>query len=701
MNDRQSLRARNLDAIAGMVPEIGESLRAYEPASPLIFDDDGQPDVLAGGSLVYNGRYHRHVSEQMEIFRASQRRFEQHRRDAGEYDDEHVNRFLGKFQTGAKARGFGFAENSVRDESYFLTIFGIGLGGQIDELVETTKCQTIIIAEAGLEFIYHSLETYDWHALIAQLEARGGSIMFAFGATPPELSSRVALAMRITNPSSLDGTTVYCDRTSSFHTDAVTRFTQKDCEIAVEGLGFVNDETLMLKNAYLNLRAGDTKVFCRTDERIVDVPVFIVASGPSIDTSLPHIKANAEKAIIVSCGTGLSPLLANGITPDFHFELENIGIDPVLANVSKDHDLSAINFVAAMSVEHGVSAYFAETIHYFRPGICAYPLFCDSERFAFRAAFPNVADAAFSFAQDLGARSVYLFGIDLGVRQAGGQHHSKDSYYYTDNAIFVPADLVYTVPVDGNFGGTILASSHLDRTRRQLEFAVSNFGAGSRYFNCSDGALIEGMQPQLADAISLPGIEGGKAEYVKKLIDGFPIYQKDKFDEMWDRDALEHAFRGLAGDINDAIDGLNTGDGKVALGTLARMMHLNDYLAPIDVERLRYTAVLFLRGSILKIMSTAEYFMNRLADPNQFDEASAYVREELHGAVGRILDIAITTLNEPTVVPTSPADGSAGSDILIPEVSYTWGKVALNADCPCGSGKRYKNCHGKNAPETA
>ena len=25
-----------------------------------------------------------------------------------------------------------------------------------------------------------------------------------------------------------------------------------------------------------------------------------------------------------------------------------------------------------------------------------------------------------------------------------------------------------------------------------------------------------------------------------------------------------------------------------------------------------------------------------------------------------------------------------------------WGKVGRNSQCPCGSGKKYKNCHGKN-----
>ena len=27
--------------------------------------------------------------------------------------------------------------------------------------------------------------------------------------------------------------------------------------------------------------------------------------------------------------------------------------------------------------------------------------------------------------------------------------------------------------------------------------------------------------------------------------------------------------------------------------------------------------------------------------------------------------------------------------------SSTWGKVGRNEECPCGSGKKYKHCHGR------
>ncbi|MBX6321564.1 MAG: SEC-C domain-containing protein, partial [Rhodospirillaceae bacterium] len=45
-------------------------------------------------------------------------------------------------------------------------------------------------------------------------------------------------------------------------------------------------------------------------------------------------------------------------------------------------------------------------------------------------------------------------------------------------------------------------------------------------------------------------------------------------------------------------------------------------------------------------------------------------------------------------VPTSPIRRATGAQ-AVPDDPSTWGKVARNAPCPCGSGKKYKHCHGR------
>jgi preprotein translocase subunit SecA len=50
---------------------------------------------------------------------------------------------------------------------------------------------------------------------------------------------------------------------------------------------------------------------------------------------------------------------------------------------------------------------------------------------------------------------------------------------------------------------------------------------------------------------------------------------------------------------------------------------------------------------------------------------------------------------------TQPARGmrlvAGAATELDPQNPATWGKVQRNAPCPCGSGKKFKHCHGRFA----
>jgi preprotein translocase subunit SecA len=39
--------------------------------------------------------------------------------------------------------------------------------------------------------------------------------------------------------------------------------------------------------------------------------------------------------------------------------------------------------------------------------------------------------------------------------------------------------------------------------------------------------------------------------------------------------------------------------------------------------------------------------------------------------------------------------GQKVARVIDPNDPTTWGKVPRNAICPCGSGKKYKHCHGR------
>jgi preprotein translocase subunit SecA len=64
------------------------------------------------------------------------------------------------------------------------------------------------------------------------------------------------------------------------------------------------------------------------------------------------------------------------------------------------------------------------------------------------------------------------------------------------------------------------------------------------------------------------------------------------------------------------------------------------------------------------------------ADPNSGVDELAYA------------DVTLAPQGSDAVVPAAARD---------PNDPKSWGKVGRNEDCPCGSGKKYKHCHGRYA----
>jgi len=52
-------------------------------------------------------------------------------------------------------------------------------------------------------------------------------------------------------------------------------------------------------------------------------------------------------------------------------------------------------------------------------------------------------------------------------------------------------------------------------------------------------------------------------------------------------------------------------------------------------------------------------------------------------------------IDRPQPEPASPPQSLPPADTANPQDPSTWGKVARNAPCPCGSGKKFKACHGR------
>ncbi|MDP6389340.1 MAG: preprotein translocase subunit SecA, partial [Alphaproteobacteria bacterium] len=99
------------------------------------------------------------------------------------------------------------------------------------------------------------------------------------------------------------------------------------------------------------------------------------------------------------------------------------------------------------------------------------------------------------------------------------------------------------------------------------------------------------------------------------------------------------------------------------------------------------------RESVTEILSHVE-----LQFEMPEDEMAARQLPELiegHEDPAFMSDDAAVASGGDAVALATPVQTRAAAAVMNPDDPSSWGKVARNAQCPCGSGKKYKHCHGR------
>ncbi len=147
------------------------------------------------------------------------------------------------------------------------------------------------------------------------------------------------------------------------------------------------------------------------------------------------------------------------------------------------------------------------------------------------------------------------------------------------------------------------------------------------------------------------------------------------FDQNW-KDHLLH------------LDHLRQGIGLRAYG---QKDPLNEYKR--EAFNLFSDLLTGLRESVVNILATVQLRMDAPPPPPQPAQM-----QEIHEDPA----LAAQMADDPAFDPADP-DGGGVATLTRPHVTprvdpnnpATWGKVARNAACPCGSGKKFKHCHGR------
>lgn len=617
--DRDALRAKNMEAFQRHDTFVAEKLAKHVPASKLIFDDNGQPDVIFEGQKFYDGEHDKFIAEQIEAYKLSPHSFL-----LAPPVPERFDKVGQKFLENLLARAVNeidveFAAHRENMETFFVAIFGIGLGGHIDPIIEFSDCTTIIFIDPNIESLYHSLETYDWAALFERQNAKGGRVKFLIVGDAHSAFEGIKFFCRTGCAPAVDGMHLYRHYNHPLFSSTFKEI-QKNGNLLLAGLGFLADEIKMIENTHKNLKTGQAHIYYRQASQFVTTPCFIVGCGPSLDQDLPYIKRNADNAIVFSSGSALGPLLNAGITPDFHIEVENEGILPIMSHVSELHDISNICLVTSTTVEPEIVDYFKNIIYHFRPALSPFGIFSNDEKNTIPYHDPSVVNSSVGLSQDLGFREYYMFGCDMGTRDIN-LHHAKNSYHFRPDAQLPDND--FCIPVPANFGGTTHTSDGLYWVKSNIERAIKVNREGRSYYNCTDGASIDGTLPMFAKKIKLPPLEEGyKEKFVTSVMSHCPIMTREEFDKHWQPDIIQSIIDDYMNEvkaITDYADFINED---------SHLVDYNDLFISSD-SRHKMGVSIIVRGTMQMILIGAVFYSARIRDKDQAAKFEDILREEL------------------------------------------------------------------------
>lgn len=501
----EDLFARNMEALQRFNPRLHQQMAAIkEPVATLVGSiEAGDINIDLGHTLLYPVDAKSHAERQLAEFRASPHRFYMdppiHHVSSKPYHHDHVSAALYEF---AKAEGMPNLPKLPTESAGFLIIYGIGLGFHLPALFDEMDVRHFILAEEFVELMYHTLSLIDWAAIIDKANERGQTITFFFSREPANLAERIHWTMRGKGFGLLDGSYLFRHYSSMVLDEAYAEFREKLPLLPIS-IGFVEDEWVMMRHCGWNLLDNDFLLLEDRPRLEKNLPAFVIGSGPSLDQSIAEIKRLQGQAIIFSAGTGILPLLRNGIRPDFHCELENgqASYDH-LKRSKEEFGLQGITLIASSTVFPLMPDLFEKRIFYFRDSVCSTGLWAP-DRIGLYGTAPTCTNLAIRAALLLCFRQLYLFGVDLGSRDVA-KHHSQDAIYYRSAEWAAkPSQEAMTIEMPANFGGKAYTNPTLHWTRMMMAQGLEMYSSYSKVYNCSDGVQIPGTLPKLSRTMKL------------------------------------------------------------------------------------------------------------------------------------------------------------------------------------------------------
>ncbi|WP_165907394.1 6-hydroxymethylpterin diphosphokinase MptE-like protein [Rheinheimera sp. D18] len=238
----------------------------------------------------------------------------------------------------------------------------------------------------------------------------------------------------------------------------------------------------------------------KKSEVAISAPIFIIGNGPSLEKEITALKSIKDKIMIISCGTALTTLYKNGITPDIHVELEKehdtfISLKQLPPDYLKKITLWATSDILPSIPElfnscklHGASLFEAEILMHLKT---------DFKPLTLNYSFYTVTNFALDIILQRGGNNIYLVGVDYGFSLINMHHASSSGYFDKNGQSLYDYEMVHGAAFEtpANLGGNCLTIPAFLIAKELMQKAIQNCSQNTCLFNVGAGAEIIGTRP--------------------------------------------------------------------------------------------------------------------------------------------------------------------------------------------------------------
>ncbi|HSD38938.1 MAG TPA: 6-hydroxymethylpterin diphosphokinase MptE-like protein [Rhodocyclaceae bacterium] len=410
-----------------------------------------------------------------------------------------------------------------------IVVFGSGYGWHLERLVDDWELRHLVLVDTDLARLNLSLYFVDYVSLYQRFASKGLYFTIAYDESIEALSDQLcATFYKYWPPYFMQGLGLFFNDYDSEKAKAVWGKLKGDLWKLYRGWGFLDDEILGLKQAMENAIDGHP-LFTRKPNLPADAEVFVVGSGPSLDELLPVLRANQDRAFIISCGTAITALARAGITPDLHVEIERTYMTYVVLDEPTTREFVKDVPVVALSIMH--PAVFTTTSRplMFNKEVDLGSALMDFGRNTkwFRSG-PTCTNGGVALALEMGFSKIYLAGIDFGFKDPS-QHHAKSSVYYAEEEKDAVLDKIVRDTHDshktgrrvpGNFAKEVMSTDIFMHSRDVMGITLAEY-PDAKVFNLNDGAAIRGAEPLHTHELSVAAAPAGKPAMVEAVFSSF------------------------------------------------------------------------------------------------------------------------------------------------------------------------------------